>query len=148
MKLKSEAGMKVRQYVMHLKTRYRMQPSMIRIDNGTEYINDDLISWCKDQGIEVQRTAPYLPQQNGTAERLNRTLIELVRAMLISKGLPECLWAEAVSHAAYLRNRASTWALKGATPNELWDGVKPNVTHLREFGSPVYVLIEDTTSLN
>jgi transposase InsO family protein len=68
MKLKSEAGMKVRQYIMQLKTRYSMQPSMIRIDNGTEYINDDLISWCKDQGIEVQRTAPYSPQQNGTAE--------------------------------------------------------------------------------
>jgi hypothetical protein len=63
--------------------------------------------------------------------------------MLISKGLPECLWAEAVSHAAYLGNWASTRALKGATPNELWDGVKPNVAHLREFRSLVYVLIED-----
>jgi hypothetical protein len=143
MKLKSEVGVKVRQYVMQLKTRHSMQPRMIRIDNGTEYINDELISWCKDQGIEVQRTAPYSPQQNGTAERLNRTLIELARAMLIAKGLPECLWAEAVSHAAYLRNRAPTRALEGGTPNELWDGVKLNVAHLREFGSPVYVLIED-----
>jgi hypothetical protein len=64
--------------------------------------------------------------------------------MLIAKNLPEILWAEAVAHAAYLRNRASTRALQGATPEGLWNQHKPSVGHLQEFGAAVYVLIEGT----
>jgi hypothetical protein len=75
-------------------------------------------------------------------ERFNRTLIELVRAMLISRNLPSFLWAEAVAHAAYIRNRAPTKALDGKTPHEVWTGEKPDVSHLREFGSNVWVLKE------
>jgi hypothetical protein len=142
MRQKSQATEKVRQYIMTLRTRYGKKPKIFRSDNGTEYINDDLVTWCKENGIELQRTAPYSPQQNGTAERLNRTLVELARAMLIERNLPECLWAEAVLHAAYLRNRAPTRALQGATPEGLWSQKKPRVDHLQEFGAPVYVLLE------
>ena len=145
MKLKSQASEKVKQYLIHLQNRCGKTPKIIRVDNGTEYINADLMKWCKDRGIEVQQTAPYSPEQNGLAERLNRTLIELARAMLIAKKLPEMLWAEAVSHAAYLRNRASTRALQGATPEGLWNQYKPNIEHLQEFGTSVYVLLESTT---
>ena len=104
MKHKSEAPEKLKQYVSKLRNQYDKKPTAIRIDNGREYINDNLVSWCRNEGIEMQRTAPYSPQQNGTAERFNRTLMELARAMLIARKLPEHLWAEAVSHAAYLRN--------------------------------------------
>jgi len=78
----------------------------------------------------------------GVAERFNCTLIELVRAMLISRNLPSFLWAEAVAHAAYIRNRAPTKALDGKMPHEAWMGEKPDVSHLREFGSDVWVLKE------
>ena len=61
-----------------------------------------------DEGIIIETSAPYSPSQNGVAERFNRTLLELARAMLISKNLPTFLWDEAVAHAAYLRNRAPT----------------------------------------
>jgi hypothetical protein len=64
--------------------------------------------------------------------------------MLIEKDLPEFLWADAVSHAAYLRNRAPTRALQGATPEERWNGKRPNIKHLQEFGALVYVLLEGT----
>ena len=53
----------------------------IRVDRGTEFINKDLISWCQAKGMDVQQTAPYSPSQNGVAERMNRTLVELARAM-------------------------------------------------------------------
>lgn len=76
------------------------------MDNGTEYINKDLITWCKGKVIELQTTAPYSPQQNGISERQNRMLTELARAMITDKNLPEFLWAEAVAHATYVRNRA------------------------------------------
>jgi hypothetical protein len=68
--------------------------------------------------------------------------MELVRAMLIAKSLPSFLWDEAAKHAVYLRNRAPTRALKGKTPYEAWTGLKPNISHLREFGCDVWVLDE------
>jgi hypothetical protein len=70
-------------------------------------------------------------------EEFNRTLIELVRAMLFGRNLPSFLWAEGLAHAAYLRNRAPTKALDGKTPREVLTGEKPDVSPLREFGSDV-----------
>ena len=62
--------------------------------------------------------------------------------MLIASNLPTFLWDEAVAHAAYLRNHAPTQALNGKTPYKAWHGAKPNVSHLREFGSDVWILDE------
>ena len=84
--------------------------------------------------------APYSPLQNRVAECMNHTLVELVQAMLIAAKLPEFLWELAVSHVAYLRNRVYTKALPNATPYEKWQGRKPNVLHLYEFGTLVWVL--------
>jgi hypothetical protein len=73
---------------------------------------------------------------------MNRTLVELARAMIIAQELPEFLWEPAVAHAAYLRNRACTKPLKDITPYERWTKKKPDVSHLREFGAPVWVLLQ------
>jgi hypothetical protein len=75
--------------------------------------------------------------QNGVAERMNRTLVEIARAMI--RGLPEFLWEYAISHATYLRNCVTNKSLKRQTPYKKWFGKKPNVSHLREFGAPVWV---------
>ena len=98
--------------------------------------------WCKGHGIEIHLTAPYSPSQNGVAERMNRTLVELSRAMLDANELPEFLWEYAVLHAAYLRNRSYTKHLPNTTPYEGWFNAKPNVAHLREFGAPVWILLQ------
>ena len=71
-------------------------------DNGKELINDEVIKFCKNEGITIEATAPYSPSQNGVAKCFNRTIIELVHAMLIAKGLLAFLWDEAVSHATYI----------------------------------------------
>ena len=63
--------------------------------------------------------------------------------MLIAKQLPTFLWDKAVAHAIYIRNRAPTQALKGMTPFEAWSGIKPDVSHLQEFGCEVWILDED-----
>ncbi len=114
----------------------------IRVDHGSEFVNKDLQDWCHSKGMEVQMTAPYSPSQNGVAEHMNRTLVEHARAMLTSSQLPEFLWEQAVAHAAYIRNRSYTIANRDRTPYEAWHGNKPNVTHLREFGTPVWVLLQ------
>ena len=80
---------------------------VVRSDNGSEYINSTLGTFFKEKGVLCQTTVRYTPEQNGKAERLNRTLLDRVRAMLEDSGLPKTLWAEAATTASYLRNRAA-----------------------------------------
>ena len=72
---------------------------------------------------------------------MNRTLVELARAMITARSLPEFLWEYAILHAAYIRNRCYTKTLS-ITPYEIWFKRKPNISHLREFGAPVWVLLQ------
>ena len=60
--------------------------------------------------------------------------------MLIAKELPTFLWDKAISHATYIQNQSPTHALKGKTPHEAWTGKKPNISHVREFGSDIWIL--------
>jgi hypothetical protein len=99
-------------------------------------------SFCAERGIVHQTSVPYTPQQNGSAERLNRTLEERMRALLIESGLRHDLWPEALQTAAYIRN-LSPVRDKAATPWELLFWNKPDVGHLRVFGSRCFVLIPE-----
>ena len=63
-------------YLAHLKTQGRNLKG-IQIDQGKEFVNEKLESWCKEHGMEIRYTVPYSPSQNGIAERMNRTLVEL-----------------------------------------------------------------------
>lgn len=108
----------------------------LRSDGGGEYFSNEFSSFLEDRGIQRQTTCAYTPQQNGVAERMNRTLKDHVRAMLLHNSTPSEFWAEALSCAAYIRNRLTSRAIPaGTTPYELWHGWKPNVAHLRTFGS-------------
>ena len=142
LKDKGQAFDRIKKRIAQIKRHFGKVPKWLRFDNGKELVNDKLKKLAMDEGIIIETSAPYSPSQNGVAERFNRTLLELARAMLISKNLPTFLWDEAVAHAAYLRNRAPTRALNGKTPYEAWHGAKPNVSHLRVFGSDVWVLDE------
>ena len=113
----------------------------LKSDNGGEYTSRDFEQFCKQRGITHELTVPRTPQQNGIAERMNRTLFETARSMLCHAKMPLRFWADAVNTAAYLRNRSPTTALNGHTPYEIWFGKKPNVSHLRVFGCNGYVHI-------
>src|SRR6266508_4358749 len=139
---KGDATGRIKGHVAKVKQKFGKAPRYMRVDNGAELVNMEVKKFAEEEGIIIETTAPYSPSQNGIAERFNRTLLELVRAMLIAKNLPAFLWDEAVSHATYLRNRAPTRALKGITPYEAWTGKKPDVSHFREFGCDVWVLDE------
>jgi len=108
---------------------------VLRSNNGKEFVNNALNKYLRKNGIKRQQTVPYTLQQNCVSERCNRTLIEMARTMLLGSNLCESLWAEAVNTAVYLRNRASTRALKEGTPYENFFGRKPYVGHLKVFGS-------------
>ena len=117
----------------------------LRTDNGGEYVSKDFQAYLASKGIEHQLTVPHSPQQNGVAERLNRTLMESARSMLSHSNMPNKFWAEAVATAAYLRNRTTTSANEEQlTPFEKWYGHKPNISHLKVFGCAAYSLIPST----
>ena len=107
---KGEAPQQINEHTLKIKQRFGKAPMYMRVDNGKELVNEEVKKFCAEEGITIETSAPYSPSQNGVAERFNRTLIELVRAMLIAKDLPSFLWDEAVSHATYIRNRSPTRA--------------------------------------
>ncbi len=113
----------------------------LRTDNGGEFTSTEFENYLKSDGVKHELTVPKTPEQNGVAERLNRTLVEAVRAMLVQSKLPPTFWVEALSTAVYLHNRSPTKSVANMTPFEAWTGVKPDVKHLRSFGCIVYAHI-------
>lgn len=111
---------------------------ILKTDGGGEFTSGEFRSYCDDEGIVREVVLPYTPQQNGVAERKNRTIMNMVRSMLKAKNLPKELWGEAVSIAAYLLNRCPTKKLEKVTPEEVWSGFKPSLSHLRVFGSVAF----------
>ncbi len=113
----------------------------LRSDNGGEFTSTRFQEYLKAEGVIHELTIPKTPQQNGVAERFNRTLVEMTRCMLVGANLSHKLWAEALSTAAYLKNRSPARAITGMTPFEAYYGTKPSVNHLRVFGCTSYAHI-------
>ena len=141
LKTKDQAVQRIKNYMTYLKVQSRT-PCAIHADCGTEFMNENLQNWCQSQGIELQVTAPYSPSQNGVAEQMNHTLVKLMCTMLMAAELPRFLWEPAVTHAAYLRNMLYTTPRANMMPYQLWHSRKLNVSHLQEFGAPVWVLLQ------
>ncbi|GJV43943.1 retrovirus-related pol polyprotein from transposon TNT 1-94 [Tanacetum coccineum] len=110
----------------------------IRTDNGTEFVNQIMSKFYESVGITHQKSVPRTPQQNGVVERLNRTLVEAARTMLIFSKSPMFLWAEAVATACYTQNRSLIHTRHNKTPYELVHDKKPDLTFLRVFGALCY----------
>ncbi len=117
----------------------------MRTDNGGEYISNQFKEYLSQHGIEHQLTIAYTPQQNGVAERMNRTLLDLIRSMLHTAKIEKRFWAEALSTAVYIRNRVTSRALPdNTTPYFRWMNQKPDLSHLRIFGCKCWYVIPKT----
>ena len=86
----------------------------------------------------------YTPQQDRVAERMNRTLTEWIRAMLMTAGLPNSFWAEAAKTAYYIVNWSSSTTIGLKTAMEMWTGKPADYSYLHAFGCPVYNAQERT----
>lgn len=114
---------------------------ILRSDNGREYVNKQFQIYLQEHGIEHQTTVPYSPQQNGVAERANRTIMESGRCMLQDAGLDRRFWAEALNTSIFIKNKSPSKAVRGTTPEEKWSGNKVNLSNLRIFGCAAYSMI-------
>ena len=110
----------------------------LRLDNGGEYTSKDFNEYCIEEGIQRQLTVPYIPDQNGVAERKNQSIIGTTRAMLHDQSLPFFLWEEACSTHFYLQNRSPHHALGSKTPEDIFTGNNPEVIHFRIFGCLIF----------
>ncbi|KAL5841980.1 hypothetical protein ACOSQ3_012583 [Xanthoceras sorbifolium] len=142
LKKKSEVFDTFRKWKAMVENETGLKIKRLRSDNGGEYRDSRFREFCANSGIKMEKTVPMTPQQNGIAERMNRTLNERARSMRLHAGLPKMLWAEAVNTAAYLINRGPSVPLDGGIPEEVWSGKEVNISHLRVFGCISYVHID------
>ncbi|GJS78881.1 putative ribonuclease H-like domain-containing protein [Tanacetum coccineum] len=140
LRTKDETSGILKDFIRQIENQLNQKVKSIRCDNGTEFKNRDFIEFCGSKGIKREYSNARTPQQNGVAERKNRTLIEAARTMLADSFLPNTFWAEAVSTACYVLNRVLVTKPQNKTPYELITGKIPIISYIRPFGCHVTIL--------
>ncbi|KAJ0675133.1 putative RNA-directed DNA polymerase [Helianthus annuus] len=115
-------------------TQFKKRIKVFRSDNGTEFVNNNINMFCKNNGILHQTTCSYTPQQNGVVERKHRHLLNTARALMFQSGVPLKFWPDCVLTAVYLINRLPSSVLNSRSPFEVMFGFIPSLSHLRNFG--------------
>ncbi|GJU90483.1 putative ribonuclease H-like domain-containing protein [Tanacetum coccineum] len=137
---KDETSEILKNFIKEVENLVDKKVKIIRSDNGTEFKNKVMDEFCREKGIKREYSVARTPQQNGVAERKNRTLIEAARTMLADSKLPTTFWAEAVSTACYVQNRVLIVKPHNKTPYELFRGIKPAIGFMKPFGCHVTIL--------
>jgi hypothetical protein len=110
--------------------------TLLRVDNAPELVHGQMESYCKSHGITYEKTVPDSPSQNGVAERANLTICSMARAMLIDANLRDFFWPFAVLAAVHIKQRVPHASLPpNITPFQLWFKRRPDLSHLRPFGT-------------
>jgi hypothetical protein len=112
---------------------------VLRIVNDRDFCSNEFEEFCKKCSIERHKNTPYTPQQNGVLERMNKTLMEKSRCILSGSRLGQEFWAEAVGTTCFLVNKSPSSVSDDKTPQNVWTGKKPSLTHLKVFGYEAYV---------
>ena len=110
----------------------------LRIDNGGEYTSNEFKSNCSKKGIRQEKTVPSTPQQNGVAERMNRTIVENVKCMLRMTNLPKSFWCDAFQTVCCLINQSPLVPLEFDIPERVWTGKYVSYSHLKVFGCKAF----------
>ncbi|GJV70538.1 putative ribonuclease H-like domain-containing protein [Tanacetum coccineum] len=137
---KDETSGILKTFITEIENQLDHKVKVIRSDNGTEFKNSIMNQFCEMKGIKREFSVARTPQQNGVAERKNRTLIEAARTMLVDSKLPTTFWAEAVNTACYVLNRVLVIKPHNKTPYELIRGRPPLIDFMKPFGCPVTIL--------
>ncbi|GJR40362.1 putative ribonuclease H-like domain-containing protein [Tanacetum coccineum] len=137
---KDETSEILKRFIKEIENLVDKKVKIIRSDNGTEFKNNVMDDFCREKGIKREYSVARTPQQNGVAERRNRTLIKAARTMLADSKLPTTFWAEAVSIACYVQNRVLVVKPHNKTHYALFRGFKPALSFMRLFGCHVTIL--------
>ena len=138
LKPKSEVFERFREFKTLVENQTGKKIRVLRTDNGGEYTSYEFMEYCSAEGIKKEHIVPHTPQQNGVAKRKNMTMVGAAKAMLFDQGLPLSLWIEAYRTAVYIQNKCPQTALGRKTPEEVFTGTRPDVSHIRIFNSVCY----------
>jgi transposase InsO family protein len=119
----------IKKFLRMAQNEFDTKVKMIRSDNGTKFKNTQVEDFLDEECIKHEFSSPYSPQQNGVAERKNRTLIEMTRTMLDGYKTSDQFWAEAINMACHATNRLYLHKLLKKTSYELLTSNKPNVSY-------------------
>jgi len=136
-----------KKYMLRIRRESGHNIKILRTNNAKEYTSTEFNKLLESEGIKHELTV-HTPQQNGVADRANRTLVEMARCMLLQSKLPNSLWAEAINTANFIRNRCPTKALNNETPFEMWNDRKSYVGFMRTFGCKTVTLIKGVNREN
>jgi len=141
---KDEASKVLMNWITRSEVETGEQVNFLRTDGGGEYMGNDFQRWLKARGIHHEVTNANTPQENGVAEQLNRTVLEMVWTMIFDSKLPKAYWTFAVKYVQKILNRLPTRAVsEDRTPHELFLQKKPSVAHIQISGCRAYMHIPD-----
>ena len=120
----------------------------LKSDNGGEYCSKEFDRYCSKNGIRRERTVLGTPQENGVSERMNRTIMEHARCMILHTGLPLQFWTDDVDTTVYLINRGPSSSLDGGILEEAWTSKNENYSFLKTFGYEAFVHINKENRTN
>jgi len=139
LKGKEEVFNKFKEYKALVENLSKKKIKILRSDSGGEFTGSNFKNLCIKAGIKRELIAPYTPQQNGVVERKNRSIMEAVKAMLHDQDLLMYLWVEAARTTVYVQNRSPHTVIDNRTPEEVFSGGIPKVSHLRILRCLVYM---------
>ncbi|GKA15049.1 retrovirus-related pol polyprotein from transposon TNT 1-94 [Tanacetum coccineum] len=137
---KDETSGILKSFITRVENLIDQRVKVIRCGNETEFKNKEMNKFCERKGIKREFSIARTPQQNGVAERKNRTLIEAARIMLANFKLPTTFWAKVVNSVCYVQNRVLVTKPHNKIPYELFLGRKPALGFMKPFRCLVTIL--------
>jgi transposase InsO family protein len=126
---KSKTQEVLKKFLRRTQNKFDAKVKKIRSDNGTEFKNTQVEDFLDEEGIKHEFLAPYTAQQNGVAERKNRTLIKMARTMLDEYKISDQFWAEAINTVCHATNHLYLHKLLNKTSYKLLTDNKPNISY-------------------
>lgn len=142
-KSKDQVFESLSEYINQVENITNKKVKVIRCDNGKEYINSKISAFIREKGIQIDTCPPYVHELNGTAERLNRTIMDMARCLMAEAKIHRRYWPEAIKTAAFLKNRILANTIQRITPYEIFFNKKPDAKYLRIYGSKIFVRIPE-----
>ncbi|KAJ9546955.1 hypothetical protein OSB04_019498 [Centaurea solstitialis] len=149
LKLKSDVFETFKTWLARVEVEIGKKLKVLRFDNSGEFTSGNFKDIYLSEGIHRHYTTPDDPQSIGVSERMNRTLLEKVRCMLLTSGFPKSFWAEALNAAVHIMNRLPCSAIGGKILKEVWRD-KRNIClkYICVFGCPIYVHVSGQDKLD
>jgi len=141
LKEKSNTSNKLVEFARNIQLQFGKKIKNFLTDNGTEFVNKTMASYCVESGALHQATNIYTPEENSLVEKMNYVLMNKVRALLVATGFSYALWGDCLLYVVYSCNRTASVALGGSTPYECLYNTKPELESLLPWGCIVFAFV-------